>query len=54
MADSDSLKKTTSTKKEQSKDEKLDRLFWFKVYSSAIFGVSFGVLNLTGFFMFVL
>jgi len=42
------------TKKELSKDEKLDKLLWFKIFSSIIMGLLFGVLNFTGFFIFVL
>jgi hypothetical protein len=40
--------------KETTKDDRLDKLLWFKIYSSCVFGILFGVLNLTGFFIFVL
>jgi hypothetical protein len=40
--------------KETTKDDRLDKLLWFKIYSSCIFGILFGVLNFTGFFIFVL
>lgn len=40
--------------REQTKDERLDKLLWFKISASVAFGVGFGVLNLTGFFVFVL
>ena len=40
--------------KELTKDDRLDKLLWFKIYSSCAFGILFGALNLTGFFIFVL
>lgn len=40
--------------KETTKDDRLDKLLWFKIYSSCLFGVLFGVMNLTGFFIFIL
>ena len=38
---------------ESTKDQKLDQVFWFKVSSSIIFGILFGILKLTGFLSFV-
>ena len=40
--------------KEVTKDDRLDKLLWFKIICSINFGVIFGILNLTGFFIFVL
>jgi hypothetical protein len=40
-------------KLEETKDQKLDKVFWFKVSSSIIFGILFGILRLTGFLSFV-
>ncbi len=37
-----------------SKDNKLDKVFWFKFFFSLAFGLVFGCLNFTGFFSFVL
>lgn len=38
----------------QNKDEKLDKVFWFKLFYSVVFGVAFGILNLTGFMSFLM
>jgi len=40
--------------KETTKDDRLDKLLWFKIYSSCIFGILFGVLKFTEFFIFVM
>jgi len=37
-----------------TKDQNLDKVFWFKFVVSIIVGVSFGVLNITGFMSFIL
>ena len=34
------------------RDEKLDKLFWFKFYLSLFFGILFGLFNYTGFMIF--
>ena len=49
-----SNKKEIKEVKEVTKDDKLDKLLWFKIYCSIVFGIAFGVLNFTGFFIFVL
>ena len=33
---------------ELTKDQKLDKVFWFKVCTSIFFGVCFGIFNMTG------
>jgi hypothetical protein len=38
---------------ESTKDQKLDKVFWFKVCSSIVLGILFGILKLTGFLSFV-
>ena len=38
---------------ETTKNKNLDKVFWFKVCISLIFGVGFGVLKLTGFLSFL-
>ena len=37
---------------ETTKNKNLDKIFWFKVSISLIFGISFGVLKFTGFISF--
>jgi hypothetical protein len=39
---------------ELTKDEKLDKIFWFKIILSLVSGVAFGILNLTGFISFIM
>lgn len=39
---------------ELSKDQKLDKVFWFKVFVSVVFGVAFGFFNMTGFISLVM
>ena len=34
---------------ELTKDQKLDKVFWFKVIISIIFGIIFGIFKFTGF-----
>ena len=38
---------------ETTKNKNLDKIFWFKVSISLIFGISFGVLKFTGFISFL-
>ena len=38
---------------ETTKNRKLDKVFWFKVCISFLFGVSFGIFKLTGFLSFL-
>ena len=47
-------KNQSTINKKDTKDDQLDRLLWFKIISSISFGLLFGIMNLTGFFMFVL
>ena len=47
MADNEKLMK--NSKEELTKDEKLDKVFWFKVLISIIFGIIFGILKFKGF-----
>ncbi len=37
-----------------TKDEKLDKVFWFKFVFSFVVGIMFGVLNFSGFISFVI
>lgn len=37
-----------------TKDDKLDKVFWFKFFFSVAVGIAFGVLNFTGFISFVI
>ena len=37
---------------ETTKNQRLDKVFWFKVCISLIFGISFGVLNLKDLYHF--
>ena len=47
MADNEkSMKHQTE---ELTKDQKLDKVFWFKVIISIIFGIIFGIFKFTGF-----
>jgi hypothetical protein len=39
----------TTARTESTKDDKLDKIFWFKIAFSLIVGIAFGVFNLTGF-----
>ena len=51
MADTEkSYKQNTE---ELTKDQKLDKVFWFKVSISVLFGILFGVLKFTGFITLV-
>ena len=38
---------------ETTKNQKLDKIFWFKVFISLILGTSFGILKLKGFLSFL-
>ena len=38
---------------ETTKNQRLDKVFWFKVCISLIFGISFGVLKFKGFISFL-
>lgn len=38
----------------QSKDEKLDKIFWFKLFYSVVIGIAFGFGNFTGFMSFLM
>ena len=37
---------------ETTKNQKLDKIFWFKVCISLIFGISFGIMKFKGFLSF--
>lgn len=39
---------------ENTKDDKLDKIFWFKFVFSVVVGILFGVLNFTGFISFAM
>ena len=39
---------------ELTKDQKLDKVFWFKVMVSIVFGIAFGVLNMKGIISIIL
>ena len=39
---------------ELTKDQKLDKVFWFKVIVSIVFGIAFGVLNMKGIISIIL
>jgi hypothetical protein len=56
MTDADQHKNSNGLKdqRQQTKDEMLDKLLWFKILSSSLIGLLFGVLNFTGFFVLVL
>ena len=47
-------KANKSGKQELTKDQKLDKVFWFKIGISLLFGITFGVVNFTGFFAFLM
>ena len=38
---------------ESTKNKRLDKIFWFKVFVSLIFGVIFGFLQFKGFIAFL-
>ena len=38
---------------ETTKNKKLDKVFWFKVCISLVFGACFGIFKLTGFLSFL-
>ena len=38
---------------ETTKNKRLDKIFWFKVFISLIFGISFGVMKFKGFISFL-
>ena len=48
---SESKKEKLNEKKKKNK--RLDKIFWFKVCISLIFGILFGVLKLRGFIAFL-
>ena len=55
MADVDQIQNNPNKKeKDLTKDDRLDKLLWFKIISSSLFGLIFGTFNFTGFFVFVL
>lgn len=39
---------------DSTKDDKLDKIFWFKFIFSLVAGVVFGVMNFTGFISFIM
>lgn len=39
---------------QQTKDEKLDKVFWFKLVYSIVVGIAFGFGNFTGFMSFLM
>jgi hypothetical protein len=39
---------------QNGKDEKLDKIFWFKIVYSLIIGITFGCLHYTGFLSFLM
>ena len=39
---------------ELTKDQKLDKVFWFKVLVSIVFGIAFGLLNMKGIISIIL
>ena len=43
-----------NSKQELTKDQKLDKVFWFKIGISLLFGIGYGVVNFTGFFAFLM
>ena len=38
---------------ETTKNQRLDKIFWFKVCISLLFGISFGLLKFKGFIAFL-
>ena len=38
---------------ETTKNQRLDKIFWFKVCISVLFGLSFGILKFKGFISFL-
>jgi hypothetical protein len=38
----------------QTKDDKLDKIFWLKLFYSVIAGIAFGFGNFTGFMSFLM
>ena len=38
----------------QTKDDKLDKIFWLKLFYSVIVGIAFGFGNFTGFMSFLM
>ena len=54
MADVDQFQSNKKDLKEVTKDDRLDKLLWFKIILSSCLGLLFGLLNLTGFFIIVL
>ena len=50
----DKSKGNLKNQEETTKDQKLDKIFWFKVIISIIFGIMFGIFRLTGFFSFLM
>ena len=38
---------------ETTKNKRLDKIFWFKVFMSLFFGILFGVLKFRGFIAFL-
>lgn len=43
-----------NSKQELTKDQKLDKVFWFKIGISLLFGIVYGVISFTGFFAFLM
>ena len=54
MVDNEQRKIYKNHLKEETKDDRLDKLLWFKIICSISFGLLFGLLNLFGFFIIVL
>ena len=50
----DKSKGNLKNQEETTKDQKLDKIFWFKVIISIIFGILFGIFRLTGLFSFLM
>ncbi len=46
-------KKTEVMTEETTKNQRLDKIFWFKVCISLVFGIAFGVLKFKGFISFL-
>ena len=45
--------KSQNLSEETTKNQRLDKIFWFKVCISLVFGILFGVLKFKGFISFL-
>ena len=45
--------KSAILNEETTKNQRLDKIFWFKVFISFLFGISFGLLKFKGFISFL-